>query len=58
MLRELLPGLLIPAVMSYGWALELSDYKLVDLTHPYNADTIYWPPSASSRSLSPQRRRA
>jgi len=51
MLRKLLPGLLMPAVMSYGWALDLSDYKLVDLTHPYNADTIYWPTSPSKFEL-------
>ena len=51
MLRKLLPGLLIPAVMSYGWALDLSDYKLVDLTHPCNADTIYWPTSPSKSEL-------
>jgi kynurenine formamidase len=28
-------------------ALELDDYRLVDLTHAYNAETIYWPTSPS-----------
>ncbi len=28
--------------------LELDDYRLVDLTHAYNEETIYWP-SAPSR---------
>jgi len=34
-----------------GWADDLSDYKLVDLTHPYNEDTIYWPTSPSKFEL-------
>ena len=36
---------------SPSWGLELSDYRLVDLTHPYNEDTIYWPTSPSSFEL-------
>lgn len=32
-------------------ALDLSDYRLVDLTHSYNADTIYWPTSPSKFEL-------
>lgn len=31
--------------------LDLSDYRIVDLTHPYNEDTIYWPTSPSSFEL-------
>ena len=30
---------------------ELSDYRIVDLTHPYNAQTIYWPTSPSRFEL-------
>ena len=30
---------------------ELSDYRIVDLTHPYNAETIYWPTSPSRFEL-------
>jgi kynurenine formamidase len=29
--------------------LELSDYRIVDLTHPYNADTVFWPTSPPER---------
>ncbi len=36
---------------SPSWSLELADYRLVDLTHPYNEDTIYWPTSPSSFEL-------
>ncbi len=32
-------------------SLELSDYRIVDLTHPYNAETIYWPTSPSKFEL-------
>jgi kynurenine formamidase len=30
-----------------GTALELADYRMVDLSHPYNQDTLYWPTSPS-----------
>jgi kynurenine formamidase len=42
-------ALLIP--VSVGWALELENYRLVDLTHAYNDETIYWPTSPSSFEL-------
>ena len=32
-------------------SLELSDYRIVDLTHPYNAQTIYWPTAPSKFEL-------
>ena len=32
-------------------SLELADYRIVDLTHPYNAETIYWPTSPSKFEL-------
>jgi kynurenine formamidase len=32
-------------------ALDLADYTMVDLTHPYNEDTIYWPTSPSRFEL-------
>ncbi|CAN5332957.1 cyclase family protein [soil metagenome] len=31
-----------------AFALDLADYRLVDLTHPYNSDTVYWPTSPST----------
>jgi len=30
-----------------GAALDLADYRMVDLSHPYNQDTLYWPTSPS-----------
>lgn len=30
-----------------AFALDVSDYQLVDLTHPYNSETLYWPGSPS-----------
>ncbi|MGH8496221.1 MAG: cyclase family protein [Gammaproteobacteria bacterium] len=39
---------LVTGVLSLpAWALDVSDYRLVDLTHPYNAETLYWPTSPS-----------
>lgn len=35
--------LALPAV-----ALDISEYYLVDLSHPYNSETLYWPTSPSS----------
>jgi kynurenine formamidase len=32
-------------------ALDLSSYELVDLTHPFNEETIYWPTSPSTFEL-------
>ena len=32
-------------------SLDLSDYRIVDLSHPYNAETIYWPTSPSRFEL-------
>ena len=29
--------------------LDLSAYRIVDLTHPYNADTVFWPTSPPER---------
>ena len=32
-------------------SLELSDYRIIDLSHAYNAETIYWPTSPSKFEL-------
>lgn len=32
-------------------ALDLSAHRIVDLTHAYNADTLYWPTSPSRFEL-------
>jgi kynurenine formamidase len=31
-----------------AFALDVSEYHLVDLSHPYNSETLYWPTSPSS----------
>lgn len=36
------------AVVSAAHALELADFQLVDLSHTYDAETIYWPTSPSA----------
>jgi kynurenine formamidase len=48
MVKKIQVGLILLACMRCGWALDLADYELVDLTHPYNEDTIYWPTSPST----------
>jgi kynurenine formamidase len=49
--RRLFLGLLLLALTRGAVALDLADYRLVDLTHPYNEDTIYWPTSPSQFEL-------
>lgn len=49
--RLLINVICLLAFSTPGWGLDLSDYTLVDLTHPYNADTIYWPTSPSKFEL-------
>jgi kynurenine formamidase len=36
---------------SSSWGFDVTAYRLVDLTHSYNEDTIYWPTSPTSFSL-------
>ncbi len=42
---------LLFAFTSHSWGIDLSDYSLVDLTHAYNEDTIYWPTSPTKFEL-------
>ena len=51
MSKRLLVGALLLALAPSANALDLADYRLVDLTHPYNQDTIYWPTSPSKFEL-------
>jgi len=51
MLRKLHVGLVLLACLRCSWALDLAAYDLVELTHPYNEDTIYWPTSPSAFEL-------
>ncbi len=44
--------MLVGALLAFRLAAEpfdLADYRLVDLTHPYNADTVFWPTSPPER---------
>jgi kynurenine formamidase len=51
MLRQswLVIGLLLAASAAVG--LDLDDYRLIDLTHAYNEDTVYWPTAPSKFEL-------
>lgn len=44
---------LVPAVL-HAQGLDLSRYRIVDLTHPFNAQTIYWPNAPSTFKLEKQ----
>lgn len=46
----LLASLLVPAA-SGARALDLARYRLIDLTHPFNERTVYWPTSPSTFRL-------
>ena len=46
LLRHLLPAACWLAI-SPTLALNLDDYELVDLSHPFNEETLYWPSSPS-----------
>ena len=41
----------VGALGAGGQAIDLSRSRLVDLTHPYNAQTIYWPTAATKFQL-------
>jgi hypothetical protein len=47
------PILLLLLGLLPAHALDLDDYRLVDLTHPFNKDTIYWPTDPSQFELKP-----
>ncbi len=51
MSRYLLAGIMLVTFTRCALGLELADYRLVELTHPYNAETIYWPTSPSRFEL-------
>jgi len=42
---------LLPAVPVLAQGVDLSRYRIVDLTHPFNDKTLYWPTSPSSFRL-------
>jgi kynurenine formamidase len=47
MIARLIFGLTVSAAALPSFGLDLSDYRLVDLSHAYNAETLYWPTSPS-----------
>jgi kynurenine formamidase len=51
MSKNLLACIALLAFTHPAWPLDLADYILADLTHPYNKDTIYWPTSPSKFEL-------
>ena len=44
MLPRLLPALVL-VVSHYSLAFDLDDYRLVDLSHTYDENTLFWPTS-------------
>jgi kynurenine formamidase len=54
-MTKLAPFVLLPllglAVRSQAQQLDLSRYRMVDLTHPFNIQTIYWPTSTERFAL-------
>jgi kynurenine formamidase len=51
MLRSAIAAISILVLPGSAFALDPDQYRLVDLTHPYNAETIYWPTSPSKFEL-------
>ena len=47
----LLAGALLLLLVRPGLAIDLSDHQVIDLTHTYNEDTLYWPTSPSRFEL-------
>jgi kynurenine formamidase len=48
MRQQLVPGLLLTIFSLPALALELDDYRLVDLSHSYGEGTLYWPTSPTA----------
>lgn len=46
--RALLAGILAAAAVPAAFAVDLQDYRVVDLSHAYGDDTLYWPTSPSA----------
>ena len=47
MIARLIFGFIVSAAALPSFGLDLSDYRLVDLSHAYNEETLYWPTSPS-----------
>ncbi len=51
MSKTMLVTLLLFALTTRSWGVDLSEYRLVDLTHPFNEETLYWPTASSGFEL-------
>ena len=47
MIRMIVSGLIAGALAAPVSALDLDDYRVVDLSHSYGSDTLYWPTETS-----------
>ena len=45
MFHRIASGLTVGMLTLSAFALDISEYQLVDLSHSYNKDTLYWPTS-------------
>lgn len=48
---SLIAAILGVATSAFAQPLDLSRYRIVDLTHPFNAQTVYWPTAPSTFKL-------
>ena len=48
MIHRIAVGFIAGFLVLPAFALDISEYYLVDLSHPYNSETLYWPTSPSS----------
>lgn len=47
MIHRFIAGIVVGLLTLPAFALDISDYELVDLSHSYGVDTLYWPTSPS-----------
>ncbi len=48
MRKELITIIFVGALSQSAFALDLDDYRFIDLSHAYGSDTLYWPTSPST----------
>ena len=48
MIQRIASGLIAGILVLPAFALDVDEYQLVDLSHSYNSNTLYWPTSPSS----------
>jgi hypothetical protein len=51
MIQRIASGLIAGILVLPAFALNMDEYQLVDLSHPYNSNTLYWPTSPSDFKL-------